>query len=143
LNLNYSSQAEVALIGLTNGDLFRIGSEGFKSSFQQTIQALTSTESFVRITLVNMRNFLKRIISQEKSRNIVILWDIDEKNEFASLARKLAVHWATVEVKGTLIGKEIKETRESTISALNQWADLLEGKEIHLPNLDVNGDKSH
>ncbi|NES00856.1 MAG: hypothetical protein F6J86_44985, partial [Symploca sp. SIO1B1] len=114
----YHSQAETALIGLTFRDLTQSSSEGLKASLRLIIPILLNTNSLYGEILLEFPDFTQKKISEIS----ISSWNLDDKQEFASLARQLADHLKTVE----LIEEPI-EVREASIAALSDWADLLEG----------------
>jgi hypothetical protein len=120
-NAAYLSQAEVALIGLQQSNLRRAKLEGFKVCLRQIIRAFLDADNLSWYCLHCIHNFLKEKIFEMSTSS----WSLDEKQEFAFLARKLAAQVMTVKAKEESIG-----TREDAINTLNQWADLLEGEKV-------------
>lgn len=115
----YSSQAEIALMGLNHRDLSQSSLEGFKASFTHVIQALLNAERLYSGTLYVLQDLLKEEIPKISTSS----WNLDEKQDFASLARYLTDHLKSIKVQGD----PLPEVCESVVAALNDWADLLEG----------------
>jgi hypothetical protein len=114
----YYSQAEIALIGLSSRDFSEIQVvEGLKAVFRIVRSVLLNTKSLSWFTLHSVQRLMERELTE-----VLTLQNPETKQEFASLARKLATHLKRVKLETESI-----EIRESTIKALNNWANLLEG----------------
>ncbi|MBD2235012.1 NACHT domain-containing protein [Phormidium tenue] len=113
----YFSQAEVALIGLERSNFKRSKLKGLNACLHQIIQVFLSADNLSWSSLHSISSFLKEEIFEISTS----YWSLEEKQEFVSLVKKLAVHLATIEVK-----EGPMDVQESAISALNQWASLLE-----------------
>lgn len=114
----YHSQAEIALIGLSSRDFdSRQFTEGFTAVFRIVISAFCSSESLLWGSLDTVKN-----VMLEEFTEVLTLQNLETKQEFALLARKLATHLKSVKLE-----EQLREVRESAIKALKDWANLLEG----------------
>ncbi|KOP24520.1 hypothetical protein AMR41_20565 [Hapalosiphon sp. MRB220] len=119
--ITYFYQAEIALIGLGRRDFNQSSSEGFKASLRRVIHALFNVESLSWESLHSFQNLLL----EKRDEISISTWNLYEKQEFAFLARQLADHLNTIKLQ-----ESPSEFRESAITALNHWADLLEGVKL-------------
>lgn len=115
----YFSQAEIALIGLSLSNVSRSKLEGLKVCLRQIIRVFISKDDISWFSLHSINDFLREEIFEISASS----WSLDEKQEFASLARDLAIHLMTIKTKEGPINAQ-----GSAVSALNRWADLLEGE---------------
>ncbi|NER38116.1 MAG: NACHT domain-containing protein [Oscillatoria sp. SIO1A7] len=119
-DMNYYSQAEIALIGLAGREWSESSLKSFKASLRQAFSALLNVEGVFWETLTET----KELLTQHLSDIFISSWSLEERQEFASLARQLADRLKTMKLdEGPM------ETREPAIEALKDWADVLEGVE--------------
>ncbi|MEH1797505.1 NACHT domain-containing protein [Nostoc sp.] len=113
----YYSQAEVAFLGLLSRDFAnRQVTEGFKAVFSIIMTVLCNSKSFSWGTLNSFESLMQRQLTE-----VLTLQNQETKQEFALLARKLAIHLKSAKVEEPI------EVRKTAIKSLNNWANLLEG----------------
>ncbi|MEL7355905.1 MAG: NACHT domain-containing protein [Cyanobacteria bacterium J06560_6] len=121
----YHFQAEVALIGLAGSNLERSDLEGFHTCFRQIAQVLLKAEKLTWDTFNAMRNLLER----KNFESLISLQNVDEKQGFASLLKKLSFQMSTVEVDNGPVS-----VKEEAINGLNQWVKSMESEKDILTN---------
>jgi hypothetical protein len=125
----YSSQAEIAILGLTQRELNLPSSVGFTTSFCQVVHTLLNTEILFYGILPVLRSF-----AEKKTTTMSISsWSSDMRQKVASVTRQLAEYLRTAKLQEAR-NHEAAGICKSTIKALNRWADLLEGSEPSEPS---------
>lgn len=127
--VNYYSQAEIALIGLSNRDLDSVNCTGLKTSLRLILKTLQEQDKISSSALFALKNFLNGKLYKFS----VDTWNVDTKQAFASLAKQLANR---IENIGSKCKDELPRRKDELISdakaaiaALNKWAKALEGVE--------------
>lgn len=115
--ITYYSQAEFVLSGLVRRDRSQSISRGFKASLRQALLVLIEAEGIGLVTFSSLSRLLRIRMSEIRTSS----WSLEEKQEFASLARQLGDRLKTIKIDEGPVG-----VRELPIEALRNWADLLE-----------------
>ncbi|MEJ6481439.1 NACHT domain-containing protein [Nostoc punctiforme UO1] len=114
----YYSQAEIAFMGLSSRDFAkRQIVEGFEAVFHIVMSVFCNSESFSNPVLRSVERFFQGELTEVPTPK-----NLETKQEFALLARKLAAH-----LKSIKLDEQPIKFREGAIKALNNWANLLEG----------------
>ena len=119
--LSYSSQAEIALEGLLDRDVSNMpNSGGFRAAFRAIVHVLLNSTNSTTFCFSILNSFYTAM--ERKETKTLTSWDIDTRQDLASLARQLANHLETVKVQ-----EEPVEIRKRAMAALQAWSNLLEG----------------
>lgn len=119
----YGSQAEIALIGLSNREIEKTtSSSGFETALLGILRVLLNS------TGINLHDFqfsIGTLLTKE--------WlpqDAAVRPEFASLARRLAKHLENIKPVKSKSKSFMPSVTGNLIESLNSWADLLEGRKF-------------
>jgi len=117
----YFSQAEIALIGLLSRNFANQQfSKGFEAVLRMAMSVLCTSQSLSWSTLASLRN-----LGREEITKLPISQNLETKQQFVLLARKLATHLKNIKWE-----MEPKEMRDGAIRSLKDWANFLESVQL-------------
>jgi hypothetical protein len=126
----YSSQAEIAIMALLARDSVGSSIKGFNTTFRKVIQSLISVKKIQKIALVEIEHCIERNWVGKENKFFTLACNYNEKQEFLSLLRQLANCLINLEIVGNEdIPFFVETSINSVVITLNQWVDVLEGKE--------------